>query len=162
VEAAGTEEAQTELALDMTLHWMCTLFDWYTQCLSKSESGSDADVTWPLVLEADDIMTEPEVIITFCEIVGMDATKLQFAWRPASEDDLAQLRPVERRMLSTLSGSAGIIKGKTSANLDIDVEAKKWREEFGEYEGEKMEKWVRAAMPDHEFMKAKRLRPRPI
>jgi hypothetical protein len=160
VEATKTEGAQ--LALIMTLHWTRTLYDWYTHHLRKSESGSYGDVNWPLVLDADDIMTEPEVIVRFCDIVGMDPTKLQFTWTPASKEELDQFHSdVVRRMLSTLLASAGIIREKTSANLDIDAEAKKWKEEFGECEGEKIEKWVRAAMPDYEFMKAKRLRSRP-
>lgn len=69
---------------------------------------------------------------------------------------------VGQRMLSAISASSGIITGKTSINLDIDTEAKKWKEEFGEQEGEKVERMVRAAMPDYEFMKAKRLRPKAV
>lgn len=159
LEAPGMEDA--ELPLMMTLHWTRTLYDWYTQHLSESESRYDGDISWPLVLEADDIMTEPEVLVRYCEIVGMDPEKLQFTWSPASKEELAQLpNDIVRRMLSTISASDGIVSGKTSINLDIDTEAKKWREEFGEREGEKIEKWVRAAMPDYEYMKARRLRPK--
>ena len=145
----------------MTLHWVRTLYDWYVQHFNETTSESDGDATWPLVLEADDILTEPEVIVRFCEILGLDSTKLQFNWAPADEEKLAELGDdIVRRMLSTLSASAGIMGGKTSAGLDIDAEAKKWREEFGEDMGIKMEGWVRAAMPDYEFLWARRLRPK--
>lgn len=157
IDSEGVEAGEKKLPLVMTLHWTRTLYDWYTQHPRKPEY----DATWPLVLEADDIMTEPEVIVRFCEITGMDPTKLQFTWTPTSKEDLAKLHDdVSRRMLSTLSASNGVMRGKTSADLDIDTEAKKWREEFGEREAEKIEKWVRAAMPDYEFLKTKRLRPR--
>lgn len=69
---------------------------------------------------------------------------------------------VGQRMLSTISASSGIITGKTWINLDIDTGAKKWKEEFGEQEGENVERLVRAAMPDYEFMKAKRLRSKAV
>ncbi|MCJ1251489.1 hypothetical protein MMC30_008723 [Trapelia coarctata] len=164
IDTKGVEAARAgerDQILMMTLHWTRALYDWYTQHLSKPEPGVDSDITWPLVLEADDIMTEPEVIVRFCEIAGLDTTKLQSSWTPATEEELAKINKVGRRMFSTISASNGIVKGKTSANLDIDTEAKKWKGEFGEGEGEKIERWVRAAMPDYEFMKAKRLRPKP-
>ncbi|KAK4982813.1 hypothetical protein LTR66_009082 [Elasticomyces elasticus] len=158
VEAAEAGEAQK--ALVMTLHWSRSLYDWYTQHLCKTDTKPNGDVTWPLVVDADDIMTKPEVMIRLCEILGMDPTKLQFTWKPASDVELAQLPSIRKIMLSTLLASAGVIREKSSIDLDIDVEAEKWRSEFGQREGEKMEKWVRAAMPDYEFMKARRLRPR--
>lgn len=84
---------------------------------------------------------------------------MKFSWAPASKEELDKMQGSERRMRLTISASAAIIKGITSTDLDIDEEAKKWRVEFGEEEGEKIEKWVRAVMPDNEYMKAKRLRP---
>ena len=63
-----------------------------------------------------------------------------------------------RRMLSTLTASFGIMVKKTSSNVDVEEEAKKWRVEFGEEIGGHMERWVRAAMPDYEYLKAMRLR----
>ncbi|MCJ1305305.1 hypothetical protein MMC08_008119 [Hypocenomyce scalaris] len=163
VDLEGPEVAKTEFrqhALEMTMHWSRTLYDWYTRQLNASESSSDSDVTWPIILDADDVMVEPEVVLRYSTIVGMDPTKLKFSWAPASKEELDKMRGFERRMRSTISASAGIVEGKTSTNLDIDEEAKKWRVEFGVEEGEKIEKWVRAAMSDYEYMKARRLRPR--
>jgi hypothetical protein len=104
-------------------------------------------------------MIEREVVLRYSKIVGLDPTKLEFSWAPASKEELDKMRGPERRMRSTISASAGIVEGKTSTDLDIDEEMKKWRVEFGEEEGEKIEKWVRAAILDYEYMKAKRLRP---
>ena len=154
VEFAKTHEAA--LTIVMTLHWARTLYDWYLQNGSDSGSGTVDEVSWPLVLDADDIMTDPDVVIRFCNIVGLDTTRLRFTWTPANDREMA-----ERRMFSTLLASNGVLKEKTWANIDIDTEAKKWKEEFGEEEGQKMEKWVRDAMPDYIFMKARRLRPKP-
>lgn len=47
---------------------------------------------------------------------------------------------------------------KTSTNIDIDAEANKWREEFGVEIAGYLDMWVRAAMPDYEYLKDRRLR----
>ena len=40
----------------------------------------------PLVLDADDIMTEQKVMVIFCEIIGMDPTKLKLVkWASNAE-----------------------------------------------------------------------------
>lgn len=157
-DAVNSEEER--IVSGMTLHWTRTLYDWYVQHLSSSGPESDGNVTWPLVIDADDIMTEPEVVIKLCEIVGLDSTKLRFTWSPATQGELDQIsNHTTRRMLSTLLASAGVMKWKTAAHLEIETEAWTWREEFGEVGGAKIEKLVRAAMPDYEFLKAKRLRP---
>jgi hypothetical protein len=167
-EAVPTEEA--EHSLIMTLHWTRTLYDFYAEHFANpapksddndNDNDDDDDITWPLVLDANDIMTSPEVIIRFSKIAGLDPSKLQFTWSPASEQELAQIPSrIEKRMLSNILASSGVMKERISADLDIDTEARKWREEFGERAGGKIEKWVRDAMPDYEYMKAKRLRPK--
>jgi hypothetical protein len=100
---------------------------------------------------ADDIMLEPELVLKYSRIIGLDAEKSKFSWDPARKEGLDEMWDVERWMLSTISSSAGIVKGKTSVGLDIDEEAKKWKMET--------EKWVRDAMLDYEYMRAKILRP---
>ena len=155
VKAAHAEGERSEI---MTLHWMRTLYDWYAEHLAKSGSGPSNDTKWPLLLDADDILHNPDVVVRFSEIVGLDTTKLQFEWKPAEKEFLAQFPDdVSRRMLSTLTASAGIMKEKSSVNIDISTEAEKWKKEFGQSEGEKMERWVQASMPDYEYLRAKRL-----
>jgi hypothetical protein len=68
------------------------------------------------------------------------------------------MHAVERRMKSSLLSSTGIIRqGKVAAGLDIEHEAQKWAHEFGEEEAKKVANWVRAAMPDYEFLRERRL-----
>ena len=73
--------------------------------------------------------------------------------------ELSQLpNDTARRMISTLTSSSGIMPDKTSTNIDIDAEANKWREEFGVEIAGYLDMWVRAAMPDYEYLKDRRLR----
>ncbi|TKA67664.1 hypothetical protein B0A49_08060 [Cryomyces minteri] len=160
LEAGPTSDAHLKTL--MTMHWTRTLHDWYAENVKPTLSESNGGVTWPIVVDADDVMTNPETVGRLCEIIGLDSTKLQYAWEPASEEQRAHLPTDDvRRFLSTLLSSSSVQKGKTSHDLDMAVETKKWREEFGEMQGAKLEKWVKDAMPDYEFLKAKRLRPTP-
>lgn len=103
-------------------------------------------------------MREPDIVRRYSQILGLDQEKLKFEWTPTGEDELKKMGNAERRMRSTISASGGIVEGKTAEGIDVDVEAVKWKEEFGEEEGKKIERWVRKAMPDYEYMKEKRLR----
>ena len=160
VDNEGEEAVKNEAnlqALEMTYHWTRTLYDWYTQHFQKPETGSSGDSIWPIILEADDIMLEPELVVKYAKIIGLDPTKLKFSWTPKRKEELDKLWDVERRMLSTISASAGILEGKTANGIVIDDEVVKWKVEFGEDEGAKIERWVRGAMMDYEYLKARRL-----
>jgi len=156
------EMEEEKLSISMSLHWTRTLYEWYAvhPNESKVECGSGG-VAWPLVLDADDIITDPRVISKFCGIVGLDPTKVRFTWSRATGDEILGLPRFLRRMTSTLLASTGVISENVSANLNLDLEAKKWRDEFGDYVGNRIENWVRAAMPDYEFMSARKLRVTP-
>jgi hypothetical protein len=103
-------------------------------------------------------MTNPTIVAKYAQLIGLDPERLKFQWKPAGEDELAKLGPEARRMKSTISASGGIVEGKTSVGIDIDVEAGKWKKEFGEVEGAKIERWVRAAMGDYEYLRERRLK----
>jgi hypothetical protein len=62
--------------------------------------------------------------------------------------------------MGTLNASTGIQTDKLSAGINIDAEAKKWKAEFGEYSGREIEKKVREAMGDYEWLKSRRTIPR--
>jgi hypothetical protein len=154
----NVKEDEKLLTLEMTMYWTRTLYDWYTHHLYTSEHVS-TEVSWPIILDADDIMLEPEVVLKYAKIVGLDPEKLRFEWNAKSKKDLDKMWNVERRMLSTISNSTGIVEGKTSMGLVVEEEVRKWKTEFGEEEGGKIERWVMEAMPDYEYLKAKRLKP---
>jgi hypothetical protein len=149
------------LRIFMTLWWSRRLYDLATQIHERggNDTAEDADnPTWPILLDADDIITNPLVVEKFADIMGMDPTKVQSTWSPTSNEEIQKMRKLAQRMLSTLNASNGVMKEKAKANIDITAEAKQWREEFGEEGGQNLEKWVRAAMPDYEYLREKRLR----
>ena len=159
----GTSHEVNKLSL--TLHWSRSLYDWYLrqfQDAAQTQNGDvhkDGEGVWPIVLDADDVMTEPGVLMRFCEIVGLDKTLVRYSWGAATKEQVESMDQEHQRMLSTLLASSGINQSKLSTNLSVESEAPKWREEFGEEFGAMLETYVRAAMPDYEYMKSKRLQP---
>ncbi|KAH8435339.1 uncharacterized protein LDX57_012968 [Aspergillus melleus] len=153
------------MAANMTLRFSRLLYDW---CLEQDDPDAR-----PVILDAHEVIHKPEAIVRFCELTGLDADAIKFEWdtKPAAKDIGAQnlvasVDPnTEQRtlwspeaagiMVSTLTGSSGIIKSKTPDVVDIAVEAAKWKEEFGQKTADMLEKRVRDAMPDYEYLKAR-------
>lgn len=136
---------------EMTMYWARTLYDFYSE---KFGPGSE----WPVVLDADDVMQKPELITKYAVMVGLDPDKLRFSWEKASREELDKLSHREQGMLSSINASNKVDLSKLAGNVDIAAEGVKWRGEFGEESGRKLEELVREAMPDYEFMKSRRLR----
>ncbi|WEW58124.1 hypothetical protein PRK78_003591 [Emydomyces testavorans] len=157
--SADKEEVRRPLDLRMSLYCPRTLYDWYAKRLGKTGDSANQGDAWPIVVDADDVINSPEIVVKLGDMMGLDRDRLQFTWgetKVETHGDLFGKRA--ERMLDTLPSSNGIIKEKAAVNLDIDVEAKKWREEFGERMGQTMEGWVRAAMPDYEYLKERKLK----
>ena len=154
----GQDIARSEMhALEMTIHWSRTLYDWYTEPPEINLPTTSSLEHWPIILDADDIITQPDIVIKYAEIVGFDITKLKSSWDPSSKQELDAMSAVEKRMKSTLLSSSSIVKEKASADIRIETEMLQWRTEFGDDEAQRMEGWVRAAMPDYEYLRARRL-----
>lgn len=135
----------------MALRWVIKLYNFYVQHFSESRSDQ---VQWPVVIEADDMITKPEILVKLCEITGLDSSKLRFSWEKKRTDEPAEWKAFR----GTLYESTQIDVSKAIGDVDMDVEAAKWREEFGEAIGRMIETRVREAMPDYLFLKSKRLR----
>ncbi|KAM0420453.1 hypothetical protein ACHAPT_011745 [Fusarium lateritium] len=139
------------LDLEVTMKWFRAMYDFYV-----NHFGEDSN--WPIVLDADDIMTSPNLVSKYAGLAGLDQDKLRFSWDKASEEKLNSLSTMEQRMLSTINASSKIDSSKVAGKINIDDEAVKWRQEFGEDGGRKLEQWVRDAMADYSFLHSKRLR----
>ncbi|KAI1431869.1 hypothetical protein GGR50DRAFT_689383 [Xylaria sp. CBS 124048] len=138
--------------IEVSLKFVRSLHDFYV------DYYRDRDSQWPLVLDADDIMTSPDLVRKYASLVDLDASKLQFTWEKISEEAEGKLLPSQKVMLGTINASTGIDKGKLAGAIDIDAEALKWRDEFGDEGGRKLEQWVREAMPHYEYLYSRRLR----
>ncbi|KAI1267047.1 hypothetical protein F5Y18DRAFT_381329 [Xylariaceae sp. FL1019] len=135
---------------ETTMLWVRSLYDFY-----RAHFGENSN--WPIVLDADDVMTQPQVVVKYAKMAGLDTSKLVFSWEKAGKEEMEKQSHTEKIMLSSVNASTGVNMDKVAGNVDIEKEAVKWREEFGEEGGRKLEKWVREAIPDYEYLRSKRL-----
>jgi hypothetical protein len=129
-----------------TYHWTRSLYDCYKQ--SFGIQG--------VILDADDIITNPHQLVNVSNAIGLDPSKLKFTWAAtcSSEEVAAKTThdPQHLEFMETLDRSTGIIKDKTRSSIDLEKEKVKWREEFGDEQGKKLEEWVAAAMDDYKYL----------
>ncbi|OAL18133.1 hypothetical protein AYO22_10910 [Fonsecaea multimorphosa] len=171
VDLEGPEQARKNadgsFRMEMTWRWSRNMWEWYNRQVNdgthaRGASGDDriSGSPWPIILDADDVILHPSVMKRYCQIVGLDPDRCQFEWESATAEEQQSLHAFERRMKSSLLSSTGLIKeGKTAVGLDIEREAQKWKDEFGEEEAEKLRSWVEDAMPDYEYLRERRLKP---
>ncbi|KAG9250824.1 uncharacterized protein F5Z01DRAFT_342313 [Emericellopsis atlantica] len=152
IEVEGFRRPNNEpVPREVTMKWIRTLYEFFADFYGE---GSQ----WPIVLDADDFIKDPALIAKYAPLVGLDADKLRFSWDKTPEEEIKKRNAMAQRMLSSISASTGIDNSKLAGDVDIDAEAVKWREEFGDEGGRKLEQWVRDAIPDYRFLHSKRLR----
>jgi hypothetical protein len=109
-----------------------------------------------IILDSDDIIADPHLLISLSNSVGLDPSKLKFTWAPTSSREeiaaKATYNPQHVEFMETLEQSTGIIQDKTRFPPDLDKEKVKWREEFGYEQGTKLAEWVTAAMEDYRYL----------
>ena len=128
----------------LRLKYTRELYDWY------ATHGAPAGIV-PRIIDADDIMNSPETVRLLCSQTGLDPDSVAYEWESRQEAD-----PLRARFLSTISASKGIIPGLAAKGKSVETERKKWIEEFGEKDGRELARFVDDAMPDYEYLFAKR------
>ncbi|KAF2729298.1 hypothetical protein EJ04DRAFT_396098, partial [Polyplosphaeria fusca] len=144
----------------VSFHWQRQLLEFYLTQLSPSERRTvEPDVTFPVVLDADDIQAPnaPKLMRLYTSAVGLDPAAVKFEWSAAKQEEVEEMNHFEKRLLDTISASTGIVPGKTAQGIVIEDEKAKWREEFGELVGGKLGVWVEDAIEDYEWMRKWRL-----
>ncbi|KAJ5947908.1 hypothetical protein N7466_000923 [Penicillium verhagenii] len=151
----------------MGMCWARSLYDW---CIEQPGLSRP-----PPVLDAYDLINTPGAVVRFAEEVGLDPDVLRFEWdsqdhetdtgfwasnraKESAGDDVegSHIRAANI-MLTALSGSSGMITGRTPAEVDISAEVRKWKAEFGDEVAGIIESAVFESMPDYEYLKARRI-----
>lgn len=143
------------MKLSSTLWWTRQLYEWCCKNSANTLTGHGSErERLPIVLDAEDIIHSPSVLLRYCELVGLDPGKVRFQWNNQTKHS----NVIEAVMKATLDHSSGLLPEKTPAIIDISAEADTWVDEFGEEVGGLIEKLVRDAMPDYEFLRERRLK----
>ena len=156
VKASGSEFVESDQGLKfcqkaMALRCVRKLYNFYAQHFSNSQHDQGV---WPVVVEFDDIITQPEILVRLCEITGLESSRLRLKWNTKCTNE-----PLEwEAFRGTLYESTKIDPSRVVGDMDLDKESVKWQEEFEEEVSHRIEASVREAIPDYLFLKSKRLR----
>lgn len=112
----------------------------------------------PLVIDADDILTQTCLPRLCAALPGLDPTRLQKEWSPRSEGHLAE-SPRKQSYLGNFHASKGIdpARGKSSEGLRLEECQARWKDEFGEDIADTLARWTEAAMRDYEELKREKI-----
>ena len=114
--------------------------DWYLEYFKKTQP---TNTVWPIVLDADDVLMNQDLVCHYATIITKDPTKLKFEWEQSNIDSLNLRESLMSKMHVTINSSTGITKSKAVLGLDMGAKAKERREKFGKDEGDRIEKLVR-------------------
>ncbi|KAE8350063.1 hypothetical protein BDV28DRAFT_163224 [Aspergillus coremiiformis] len=160
-EFAQPHEVGRLMELNATLRWTRLLYGWCCEH-QRSDNGCDGATGLPILLDAQDVIHHPEVVVRYCELIGLNPAHVRVQWDAESSQmgnhplNGAHKSP-DAVMKFTLANSSHILKDKTPAVVDIALQRKRWDEEFGKTLGQQMERWVREAMPDYDYLRSRRL-----
>jgi hypothetical protein len=156
-DTLGRGHSKTELDLIMSLHWQRDLWQFYAE-KPTVEFQTNGHIQFPIILDADDIITNPELVIGVASAMGLDPDLVKFQWNKVEDDKVGDKKKF--RYWSSMRASTGILKDKAAgASLDISLEVKKWEAEFGAETARNIETWVQLAMPHYDYLHVRRLKP---
>lgn len=129
------------------------VFDWYHENVSSNGPGS-----LPVVIDADDLIEDPEVLHRLCSVLDMRTEEVLFQW------DVETLPPEligrsERlqNYCSTIRNSTGVLRDKSSRNLDLPSKKAAWSEMFGDEKAVGLAERVMMSWPDYGYLRAFKL-----
>lgn len=133
----------------MTYTYTRVLYDWYMSCVGNNGKP-------PIVLDMNDIIHDPAIVVKVAEAVGLDPSKVQTKWDPVSLPDDT---PIRRKVFCrSIYQSSGPLKEKAILEVDIDEQKNRWVEEFGYDLADKLADCVGRAMPDYAYLMTKTFR----
>lgn len=134
-----------------TLSFQRRIFDWFDQQETK-DGGPKC-----LVLDADDVISGPEAPQALCDAIGMDKTKLLWAWEPTPIPQKFQGNERFRRFVRTIMESTRIDASKSSKGILLSDRKKEWEEKFGTNRARILAKRVEDSWGDYEYLRARKL-----
>jgi hypothetical protein len=154
-DTVGFGSPKAELDSIMSLHWQHNLWQFYTGTRTV-ESQTNGRIQFPIILDADDIITSPELVVGIAKAMGLDAGVVRFKWDKV-ENKIGEYQPLQR-FLSSLRASTGIMKDKVAGeSFNIPLEVKKWEVEFGTETARNIETWAHLAMPYYNYLRVRRI-----
>lgn len=138
----------------MTLTYSRVLYDWYRSYTQENESHqSPGD---PIIVSMKDVIDDPSLVPKLAKMLGLDPSKVLSEWDTRSQPENDRI--LRKIYCRSINCSTGVLKEKAPDTVDLEVETAKWVEEFGGNAATILADCVKRAMPDYEYLMARRLR----
>ncbi|THY20742.1 hypothetical protein D6D01_06636 [Aureobasidium pullulans] len=132
--------------ISTTLIWQRRLYDFF--CSHGVQ---------PMVIDADDIMTDPEYCRFVCEKLDLEPDLACVEWERITEEEKANIHPILYASQMGLLESTGLDASRAANNVDFVVEEKRWEDEFGD-DVAVVREMVKSGMPHYRYLRERRLR----
>ena len=126
--------------------WNRVLYDFYVSHGFK-----------PIVVDADDYMTNEDFVRHLCVQAGFDANQAYLSWPVPTKEEMDKIHPMYYASQSTLINSSGISPARAAKNMDLDKDEKNWQAEFGD-DLPLVKEMVELSMPHYQYLFERRLR----
>lgn len=133
-----------------TLRWSRMLYDWYV------EKGPAHGIE-PIVMDAEDYMTNKATTQELCRRVGLDPEAVIDTWPKTSDEELKSMFHLAAKMKNDLLKSDGLIAKESTASFDMAKARQEWVSKYGEKVAAELEELVEQTMPDYDYLKARKL-----
>ena len=90
-------------------------FEWFEE---MAAAGSPCK---PIIVDADDLISDPGVVRKLAGEIGGDAEELVFEWEAVEGVELEGVGAVARVYESTLLASRGVVEGKRAGDLYAEI-----------------------------------------
>ncbi|THX57656.1 hypothetical protein D6D06_03560 [Aureobasidium pullulans] len=132
--------------ISTTLVWQRRLYDFF--CSHGVQ---------PMVIDADDIMTDPEYCRFVCEKLGLEPGLVCLEWEKITEEEKAKIHPMLYASQMGLLESTGLDASRAAIKVDFVVKEKKWEDEFGD-DVPMVREMVESGIPHYQYLRERRLR----
>ncbi|THY95155.1 hypothetical protein D6C92_04527 [Aureobasidium pullulans] len=132
--------------ISTTLVWQRRLYDFF--CSHGVQ---------PMVIDADDIMTDPGYCRFVCEKLDLEPELACLEWEKITEEEKANIHPMLYASQMGLLESTRLDASRAAKNLDFVVEEKKWDDEFGD-DVPMVREMVESGIPHYQYLRERRLR----
>ncbi|KAF3036771.1 hypothetical protein E8E11_006062 [Didymella keratinophila] len=149
LETVLGEESEKVMQWECTYKWHILLY----RFLTSLALGTGQE---PLIIDASQLQDQ-DFVRKYAEEVGLEASLVRTSWDAVAEKEQEEMHAIERRMKDTLLASNGVIVSKLSSkSVDVEVEKEKWATEFGMALAQRLEKLVKQAMVDYQWLYERR------
>ena len=146
-----------EFSITTSLRWLRLLHDWYINVYTTIDKKNSRNSPWPIVIESDDFLHEPQILQKLCAAAGFDPKYVRNKWdvTPVAERKQGRITEV---FLGALYDSSGIKMLETrDCEINLEEERRKFVEEFGEDVGGTLADYMDQAMGDYWYLRRFRL-----